>query len=158
MSRYDIPPTSEGEHEPGSGSKVLRNLLGVTRPSLMHSLEDKSLEDVENNYLESGIVTADTQITAELICRMHKDWLGRVYEWAGEFRTVDMSKEGFAFPPAWLVPKNMADLESGILHERTPCRGETVWEIGLSLAVVHAELLLIHPFREGNGRRARESD
>ncbi|MDT8395020.1 MAG: Fic family protein [bacterium] len=38
----------------------------------------------------------------------------------------------------------------GLLFRRS--RSETVAE---SLAIVHAELVLIHPFREGNGRLAR---
>lgn len=48
----------------------------------------------------------------------------------------------------------MDSFERGILAERTPCRGQ-IEDVSSSLAIVHAELLLIHPFREGNGRLAR---
>jgi cell filamentation protein len=37
----------------------------------------------------------------------------------------------------------------------TPCQGTTLDEIAQKIAVVHVELLLIHPYREGNGRTAR---
>jgi len=37
----------------------------------------------------------------------------------------------------------------------TPCRTADTEEQALALAVVHTELVLIHPFREGNGRCAR---
>ena len=41
------------------------------------------------------------------------------------------------------------------LQEFTPCRGKSVEQMAEALAVVHTELVLIHPFREGNGRMAR---
>lgn len=118
-------------------------------------MEDIALQVIEDEYLESDLVTTNTRITADMICRMHRDWLENIYEWAGSYRTVDMSKGGFSFPPAWLIPQNMAHFEQDVLTKHTPCRGKTVEDISWSLAVVHADLLLIHPFREGNGRLAR---
>jgi cell filamentation protein len=49
----------------------------------------------------------------------------------------------------------MAAFEAGLLREHTPCRPAPLPEVSRRLAEVHAELLLIHPFREGNGRLAR---
>jgi cell filamentation protein len=49
----------------------------------------------------------------------------------------------------------MARFEPGLLREHTPCRSAPLPEVARRIAVVHAELLLIHPFREGNGRLAR---
>lgn len=49
----------------------------------------------------------------------------------------------------------MEQLEVGPLHNHTPCRAEGHEEIIQAVAVVHTELVLIHPFREGNGRLAR---
>jgi cell filamentation protein len=37
----------------------------------------------------------------------------------------------------------------------TPCRISPKKEMIHSIAIVHVELLLVHPFREGNGRLAR---
>jgi cell filamentation protein len=42
-----------------------------------------------------------------------------------------------------------------LLREHTPCRPAPLPVVARRLAEVHAELLLIHPFREGNGRLAR---
>ncbi len=41
------------------------------------------------------------------------------------------------------------------LKTMTPCRAAGIDETARMLAIVHAELLLIHPFRDGNGRAAR---
>ena len=49
----------------------------------------------------------------------------------------------------------MEDLEKGPLREFTPCKFDTIEKTIKALAVVHTELVLIHPFRDGNGRVAR---
>ena len=59
------------------------------------------------------------------------------------------------FAAAHLIPDLMREFEHGPLREYTPCRFATVVEQTYALAVVHAELILIHPFREGNGRCTR---
>ena len=41
------------------------------------------------------------------------------------------------------------------LSASASCRFSSHQEIAHALAIVHVELLLIHPFREGNGRLAR---
>ena len=49
----------------------------------------------------------------------------------------------------------MNNFEEGPLKQFTPCCFDNQAEVIRSLAVVHTELVLIHPFREGNGRLAR---
>ncbi len=77
------------------------------------------------------------------------------YEWAGQYRTLELSKGGFSWPPTHRVATNMERFEAGLLCEHTPCRPDALSEVARRMAIVHAELLLIHPFREGNGRLAR---
>ena len=86
---------------------------------------------------------------------MHHDWLSGVYEWAGEYRQVELEKDGFRWPPAERVADNMRNFERGILRQFTPCKPASLNAVARSIATVHAELLLIHPFRDGNGRLAR---
>lgn len=93
--------------------------------------------------------------TAVDICRIHKIWLGDLYVWAGQYRQVNISKNGFPFAPARYVPQMMSEFEREILKKYTPCVFGTDEEIVTALAIVHAELMLIHPFREGNGRAGR---
>ena len=49
----------------------------------------------------------------------------------------------------------MRPFSSGPLREYTPCNFSSLEMQARALAVVHAELVLIHPFRDGNGRCAR---
>jgi cell filamentation protein len=49
----------------------------------------------------------------------------------------------------------MANFEKELLAKYTPCLFKSRNEVVFALAIVHTELILIHPFREGNGRIAR---
>ena len=49
----------------------------------------------------------------------------------------------------------MSTFESDLLAAKTPCAPGPIERVLTDVAEVHAELLLIHPFREGNGRLAR---
>ena len=49
----------------------------------------------------------------------------------------------------------MAEFEKDELAMSTPCNFKDRAEVVCALAKSHVELVLIHPFREGNGRVAR---
>ncbi len=152
-SRYVTPQGAEAEFEPGSHGRVLRNRLHIRRKSEMDQMEFKALVAAQEAYLSR--LGPDTRLTAEILCQMHRDWLGSIYEWAGRYRTVELAKGDFRWPPAFRIGQNMETLEKGVLARCTPCRPSPLPEVARCLAEVHAELLLIHPFREGNGRLAR---
>lgn len=151
--RYLTPSGPEGEYEPGSRGRVLRNLAGITTKTVMDRAEYEALIKVQESFLE--YVGPETQFTARLLREMHRKWLGGLYAWAGEYRSVELQKGMFRWPPAQLVAKNMEAFESGLLREHTPCRPANLSRVARRMAEVHGELLLIHPFRDGNGRLAR---
>ena len=144
---------AEAEYEPGSRGRVLRNLRGVRSVHAMARAESEALLDATNHVIDETHV--DQRFTAADICRMHRLWLGHIYAWAGEYRQVNMMKDGFMFAAANQVPRQMELFERGPLREFTPCRFADADAQALALGTVHAELIIIHPFREGNGRCAR---
>jgi cell filamentation protein len=152
-SRYTTPKGPEAEFQPGSRRRVLRNRLAITSRRKIDEVEYRALVRVQEAYLK--IITPKTRFTTALIRRMHRDWLGKIYPWAGQYRTVELQKGSFRWPPAHLVEQNMADLERRLLARHTPCLSGALPDVASKIAEVHAELLLIHPFREGNGRLAR---
>lgn len=153
MSRYRTASQDESAPEPGSRGRVLRNLLHLTSKRDMDRAEYEALVTAQETFLRR--LTNQTRFTAALVAEMHQTWLGGIYSWAGKWRTVELQKDGFTWPPAYLVPQNMLYLESTLLQTHTPCPAEPVEQVARRMAEVHAELLLIHPFREGNGRLAR---
>jgi cell filamentation protein len=151
--RYREPSGTEGSFQPGSHRRVLANLKGITSKRMMDLAEYQALVLAQKQYYHT--LTPMTRFTAALLCQMHQDWLGELYAWAGRYRTVELQKAKFAWPPAWRVAGDMKTFEQKILRCYTPCRPSSLKMVTEAMARVHAELLLIHPFREGNGRLAR---
>jgi cell filamentation protein len=100
-------------------------------------------------------VTADQRFTAADICRWHHEWLSEIYEWAGKYRQVNISKDGFVFAMSAQIPRLMQEYERDILALYSPCAFAAQQDVLEALAITHCELVLIHPFREGNGRISR---
>lgn len=151
--KYDVSGLVEAQAEPGSRGRVLRNLLGITRKREMDEVEAHAQLEAMEALLDQ--YDAGHRFTANDVCQMHKVWLGRIYEWAGEYRRVNLSKGGFPFASAAQIPRLMEVLERDVLTILTPCRGMSAGRLAAALAEVHVELVLIHPFRDGNGRAAR---
>ena len=59
------------------------------------------------------------------------------------------------FAAAGRVSVLMAEFERDVLSRCTPCKFTAPEEVVRALAEVHVELVLIHPFRDGNGRVSR---
>lgn len=151
-TRYEARGT-EAEFEPGSRSRVLRNLQGIRSAREMARRESEALFLATQQLIDS--TELDHKFTAADICRIHALWLRAIYPWAGEYRQVNVAKGGFMFAAAGEIPRLMREFERGPLREFTPCRFAGLEAQAHALAVVHTELVLIHPFREGNGRCSR---
>lgn len=152
MSRYDAPD-DEGSFEPGSEGRVLANKIGITA---VEEMEDVELDLLEQLYHRVVIERfPGRSLRVQDLKDWHRQWLGSVYPWAGELRTVNMSKGGFPFAAAHRVPELLCRFQDDCLERYTPCNGDNVEEVVNAIAATHAELILIHPFREGNGRLAR---
>ena len=151
--RYNTSALVEAQCESGSRGRVLRNKLGITRKRDMDEAESVALKVAIDRLL--SIYDEKHRLTADDIRKMHKMWLGEIYEWAGEYRQVNISKGEFPFAVAKQIPFLMEEFEKGQLRKYTPCSFKSLERIVQALAEVHVELVLIHPFREGNGRVAR---
>jgi len=151
--RYDVSGLVEAQFEPGSRHRVLKNLLGIRRKREMDRQEGveqlRALRDLIKIYGKSH------QFTAADICRIHRMWLKGIYPWAGKYRRVNLTKDNLTFAAASQIARLMEDLEKGPLRDFTPCTFDNIEKTVKALAVVHTELVLIHPFRDGNDRVAR---
>ena len=152
MSRY-APHAAEDEAQPGSGGLVLRNLAGITAVEDMDDLELALLAQLYENVLVDAL--PDHTLLVADIKGWHRRWLGNVYAWAGQERSVNMSKGGFSFAAAAQIPRLLAGFQKGVLERYTPCDDLASDGLVEAIAVSHVELILIHPFREGNGRLSR---
>jgi len=151
--RYDTSGNPEGRYQPGSDNQVLSNKLGITDPSEMDDVELDLLEQLSETTLDE--ISEDQPITSEDLCEWHRRWLGNVYEWAGHYRSVNMSKGDFHFAASHLVPGLMKSFNDKFLAIYSPCHLMDEVQLVDALAMIHIEYILVHPFREGNGRLSR---
>jgi cell filamentation protein len=151
-NRYDTGG-DQGAYEPGSDNQVLRNKLGVANPKDMAEIELLLLEKLYEAVLIEEL--PDRTLRAADLKTWHRRWLGNVYGWAGEERSVNMSKNNFHFAAAAQIPRLLTILERDCLARFTPCHDINDAALIEAIAVTHVEFILIHPFREGNGRLSR---
>ena len=152
-NRYDVSDLPEAQFEPGSNGLVLKNLIRITSKQVMDVAEARALEQAMDVLLRTYSETH--RFTATDLCDCHRTWLGNIYEWAGRYRRVNVSKDGFPFAAATQVPVMMDQFERDVLRRYTPCMFASRADVVHALAETHVELVLIHPFRDGNGRLAR---
>ena len=153
QGRYSTSGLTEDQYMPGSNGQVLKNLLGITTREEIDRVETELLFEVSDQMLDE--LGREKQFTSEDLCWMHGRWLGSLYEWAGSYRRVMMSKGGLMFAAPAHIPNLMIEFEKEIVRKYTPCIFDSRQEVIFALAIVHTELILIHPFREGNGRISR---
>lgn len=143
----------EAEFEPGSNEQVLKNRLGIKSKEEMDDAEARALERTVDALVRK--LDDKHRFTTADICEFHKAWLGEIYEWAGRYRQVNVSRDDFPFVAAAQISSLMEEFEQGLLRRDTPCNFKDRADIVRALAETHVELVLIHPFRDGNGRVAR---
>ncbi len=92
---------------------------------------------------ESGLLASMKPGTVQCLQQIHAYLFGGLYDFAGQIRTVNISKGDFTFAPAMLLANSLAQIEK---------MTEASFDEIISKYV---EMNVAHPFREGNGRSTR---
>ena len=137
---------------PDNQGNILPNLLGLKTEKEINESEFEGFLKAEIYFSEH--LTTRTKFNVKYVLSVHKMALGHLYGFAGKLRDVNMSKGGFPFAAAKFLPDSMAAFDAEILSG-LPNTYKNKKDLIRDIAVVHGELLFIHPFREGNGRTAR---
>lgn len=152
-NRYETHGSPEGQYQPDSNNQVLLNKLAITDVDEMNMVELELLEQLYEKVLAE--VAEEQIITVADLMEWHRSWLGNVYDWAGRERSVNMGKGDFHFAACAQIPRLLSDLDKKYLAVYTPCKGFNESELVEAISIIHVEFILIHPFREGNGRLSR---
>jgi cell filamentation protein len=134
--------------DPATG--VLRNKLGLTTAP--------SLEAAEREITHTALILlreAPVRPGYDLphLREIHRRIFGDIYEWAGQIRTVAISKGSLFCLPRY-IESSAAEILGHLRKEdflRNLVRDEFLDRLTYYLGEVNA----IHPFREGNGRAQR---
>ena len=134
------------------GTEVLRNVLDIR--------DLQQLAVFEANATTARLIELDERPLAGRfdvahLKSIHQYIFQDVYRWAGEFRTVNISKAGYLFGVASFIGPALEEVLRKLSEERhlkpLDARGFAT-RAGYYLGEINA----IHPFRDGNGRTQRE--
>lgn len=146
MSRYE---GLDSYVYPDSG--VLRNRADIRDQAGLDAFEADAtavrLLELISNPLQGNFDLAH-------LCAIHRHLSQDVYEWAGELRTVDISRGTSRFASFGLIEAYL-DAQLQALPREDFLRGQTPESFVKRLAHYMAEINAAHPFREGNGRVQR---
>jgi cell filamentation protein len=130
---------------------VLRNIAGVTYADGLLFFESaaviKRVKELEAQPIK--IQNADTLLD------IHRYLFQDVYHWAGQKRTVEISKQGKPFFLTAYFDKGFAYINTLISEYRKNDSTEKP-KLAESLAILLDNINYLHTFREGNGRTQRE--
>ena len=126
-------------------SSVLKNKAGLTTPDALERFETAMTFARSEEPLPRG------RRTVRHYCAIHHHLFQDVYDWAGKFRTVRLSKDASTFCYPEHIASEMRQLFTSFKSERH-FKGRNRHDFALGAAHFLAELNAIHPFREGNGR------
>ncbi|MGN2434106.1 putative adenosine monophosphate-protein transferase Fic [Pseudomonas syringae] len=130
-------------------SSVLRNRLNI------QDMDD--LEAAEREITASTVTRVHytaPPYSLENMKQLHRQLFSDLYEWAGEIRTVDISKGGTRFCTCARIEAEALKIFTKLQEVDWLRKQDKDSFCGL-LAEYYCELNMIHPFREGNGRVQR---
>ncbi|WP_101842148.1 Fic/DOC family protein [Halobacillus sp. Marseille-P3879] len=122
-------------------------------------MDDRQLQTMENLVATqrlSELQDSPVQGNFDLrhLQKIHEAIFRDLYPFAGELRSENITKDGFTFAQARFLRDSAETIFSGILAEDWMSKDKE--ELAGCLAYYMAELNVLHPFREGNGRSLRE--
>ena len=132
------------------GTSVLRNKLNIRDGEKLSDAE-RSISLVRMIELEEHPIKGNYDL--DHLKRIHKALFGDIFEWAGQLRTVDISK-GTMFCKCEYIENNANKLFRKLQGENNLI-GLQIDDMVSRLAYYLCEINAIHPFREGNGRAQR---
>lgn len=122
---------------------VITNKLGITDSPTLAREEERISKKSATRLFEQNLLNNMSSGTWTTLQDIHKILFQDIYDFAGELRTVNISKGNFRFVPVMYLSEAVKTIE------RMP--QDTFDEI----VEKYVEMNVAHPFREGNGRSMR---
>ena len=122
---------------------VITNKLGITDSPTLAREEERISKKAAARLFEQNLLNNMSSGTWATLQDIHKVLFQDIYDFAGELRTVNISKGNFRFVPVMYLSEAVKTIE------RMP--QDTFDEI----VEKYVEMNVAHPFREGNGRSMR---
>ena len=122
---------------------VLENKSGLTNPVDLTCAEERISKKKALILFDSGTLDKLEAGTVSSLKEIHKYLFDEIYDFAGELRTVNISKGNFRFAPLMYLEAALANID-----KMPQSNFDKIIE-------KYVEMNIAHPFREGNGRSTR---
>lgn len=131
------------------GTDVLKNNLNITDSDKLKETERAiTRKTIAALYLKPICKNFDI----EDLKKIHKFVFGKIYPFAGEIRLCTPGKDRTSF----CDPKNITKSLNEILNDLNKIENiSSISELAFYIAPFYHDLIMVHPFREGNGRTIR---
>ncbi len=98
------------------GTDIPKNRLGIDDAELLHEIETNLL--IASYRIQVSELQPDTRFDEAYFIGLHKHTFASLYDWAGEYRSEDMSKGGSLFCLAQHLPAQMKRLFHNLEQEQ----------------------------------------
>lgn len=122
---------------------VLENKLGIQNAPELNEAEERISKKKALELFESGKLNELEAGKFSSLRAIHKALFDDIYYFAGELRTVNISKGNFRFVPIMYLEAAIENID------KMP---QTTFD---EIIEKYVEMNIAHPFREGNGRSTR---
>lgn len=131
------------------GTNVLKNKLNINnRNELIETEKNITRKTLAKAYLKPTCKLFNAQELKSL----HKDIFGSIYPFAGEFRLCTLGKNKDTFCPPEHIEQNLDTILKDLNNLPEINYPQ---ELAFYIAPFYHDLIMVHPFREGNGRTIR---
>ncbi len=132
---------------------VLVNRAGIKDNGTLRKAE----ADITNLAMSAIYEKEYSRFNAETLCDIHRLIFGQIYEWAGEYRTIQMIKPEDVLggdTVRYAYPKEIKKQLTAVMKEIPKLKrtGDNDRDVVFRLVRIIAAIWQIHPFREGNTR------
>lgn len=122
---------------------ALENKLGITSAPELAEAEERISKKKAIELFENGILDKLEAGKFASLKAIHKYLFEDIYKFAGELRTVNISKGNFRFAPLMYLEAALENID------KMP---QSTFD---EIIEKYVEMNIAHPFREGNGRSTR---
>lgn len=124
---------------------VLRNKLDIRDADELDYIE----REFVSHRMRAGVPTGRFDLAH--LKAIHRHLFRDIYAWAGELRTVEISKGGSRFQFRRFIETGMADVHRRLVETRF-LRDLSAEDFAREAGCILGDVNHVHPFREGNGR------
>jgi cell filamentation protein len=138
-----------------AGTDIPKNRLNITDSALLHEIEAKLLSQAYQTFIQE--LQPNTAFNEAYFISLHQRTFESIYEWAGIYRSHDMSKGGSLFCRAAYLTQQSKQLFEKLAQENylKNAAETSTTQFAERLAFYQSEMIALHPFYELNGRITR---